>query len=75
MRIIISFIAASMFAATGSTAWAGPTSAEPAKTEAPAAPVTSATPGKSAEAAKPTAQANAVEPRKSGLDQPLCTGE
>lgn len=72
MRIIVSLITALVFAAAGSTAWAEDASAEPAKTEAPAAP---ATPGKSAETAKPTAQANAVEPRKSGLDQPLCTGE
>lgn len=72
MRIIVSFIAASLFAITGLTAWAEHAPAEPAKTEASAAP---ATPDKSAEAVKPAAQAVAVKPRESGLNQPLCTGE
>lgn len=72
MRIIVSFIAASLSAIAGSTAWAEAAPAEPAKTEASAAP---ATPDKSAEAVKPAAQAVAVKPRESGLNQPLCTGE
>jgi hypothetical protein len=72
MRIIVSFIAASLFAAAGSTAWAEHAPVEPAKTGTPA---TSATPEQSAEAVKPAAQAIVVKPRESGLDQPLCTGE
>lgn len=71
MRIIISFIAASMFAA--GSALAEPASAEPAKTETSATP---ATRDNSAEAVKPAAaQTVAVKPRESGPDQPLCTGE
>lgn len=72
MRIIISFIAASLFAAAGSTAWAEAAPAEPAKTGTKA---TSATPDNSTETAKPAAQSIVVKPRESGLDQQLCTGE
>jgi hypothetical protein len=72
MRIIISLITASLFAAAGSAAWAEHAPAGPAGTGASAPP---ATPDKPAEAAKPAAPAIVVKPRESGPDQPLCTGE
>jgi hypothetical protein len=72
MRIIISFITASVFAAAGSTAWAEAVPAKPAKTETPATP---AAPDNSTETVKPAARTIVVKPRESGLDQPLCTGE
>lgn len=74
MRIIVSLITASVFAA-GSTAWAEEAPAKPAKAETPAVSATPVPPDKSAEAAKPVVQAIIAKPRESGLNQPLCTGE
>lgn len=72
---IISFIAASVFAAAMPGAWAEDASAEPPKAETPATPATSATPEKFTESIRPATQSKAPKPRESGLDQPLCTGE
>lgn len=69
MRTIISLVVALVCAVASSAVQADTASAEPAKVEASAATATS---GNSAEAVKPVAQENAVEPLKSGLDQPLC---
>ena len=75
MRIIASLVMASALAAASVVAQAENAPAEPVKSEGSAAPDASAATEKPAEAARPTVQTNAAEPRKSGLDQPLCTGE
>ena len=69
MRTTIFILVALAFAITGPEVQAETVSVEPVKIETPVAP---ATPDNSAAVVKPDAQPNAVEPVKSGLDQPLC---